>query len=90
VPPIDRADAELVDPDGELRRTATAVPYDPSAMPNGGCGWLEVHCKRCETKASIPLEQCPPAVHHADLEARGGAEMQIVPDAAVLAAGAHD
>jgi len=29
-------------------------------------------------------------VHHADLEARGGAEMQIVPDAAVLAAGAHD
>jgi hypothetical protein len=23
---------------------------------NGGLGWLEVKCHRCETKASIPLE----------------------------------
>jgi hypothetical protein len=23
---------------------------------NGGYGWLEVRCKRCETKASIPLK----------------------------------
>ena len=23
---------------------------------NGGYGWLEVKCRRCETKASIPLE----------------------------------
>src|SRR6266849_5814161 len=23
---------------------------------NGGYGWLEVKCKRCETEASIPLE----------------------------------
>jgi hypothetical protein len=22
---------------------------------NGGCGWLEVKCKRCETRASLPL-----------------------------------
>ena len=23
---------------------------------NGGYGWLEVMCKRCETRASIPLD----------------------------------
>jgi hypothetical protein len=23
---------------------------------NGGLGWLEVECNRCETKASIPLD----------------------------------
>jgi hypothetical protein len=23
---------------------------------NGGYGWLEVECKRCETEASIPLD----------------------------------
>jgi len=32
----------------------------------------------------------PPAAGHADLEDRGRAEMPIMPDAAIFAAGAHD
>jgi hypothetical protein len=43
----------LVDPDegygGPPQPSPTIAQY-------GGYGWLEVKCKRCETKASIPLE----------------------------------
>jgi hypothetical protein len=28
-------------------------------VPEGGCSWLEVQCRRrCETRAGIPLEPC--------------------------------
>jgi hypothetical protein len=45
---------------------------------NGGYGWLEVKCRRCETR------------QQAGLEAEGGAEMLVVPNAAVLAASTFD
>jgi hypothetical protein len=28
----------------------------PAQCLNGGYGWLEVMCKRCETRASLPLD----------------------------------
>ena len=50
---------------------------------NGGYGRLEVMCDRCETLAS--LHWTPSATAgNADLEVRGGTEMPIVPDDAVL------
>jgi hypothetical protein len=53
----DRADAEA----WPIRMAGTrAGPAQPSPTIaqclNGGYGWLQVKCRRCETEASIPLE----------------------------------
>jgi len=52
----DRADAEA----WSIRMEGYGGPAQPSPTIaqclNGGLGWLEVKCNRCETKASIPLE----------------------------------
>jgi hypothetical protein len=45
----------MVDPDGGLRRPGTAVA-DYGQCLNGGYGWLEVECRRCKTRASLPLD----------------------------------
>jgi hypothetical protein len=43
-----------------LRMEGYGGPAQPSPTiaqcPNGGYGWLEVKCHRCETSASIPLD----------------------------------
>jgi hypothetical protein len=52
----DRAEAEA----SLVRMEGNGGPAQPEPTIgqclNGGYGWLEVQCKRCETKASIPLE----------------------------------
>jgi hypothetical protein len=52
----DRASAEL----WSIQMEAYGGPAQPSPTIaqclNGGYGWLQVKCHRCETEASIPLE----------------------------------
>src|ERR1700759_1455499 len=52
----DRATAEA----WSIRMEGYGGPAQPSPTIaqclNGGLGWLEVRCHRCETKASIPLD----------------------------------
>src|SRR5258708_20032282 len=52
----DRAEAEL----WSIRMEGYGGPAQPSPTIaqclNGGYGWLEVKCHRCETSASIPLD----------------------------------
>jgi hypothetical protein len=52
----DRAEAEA----WSIRMEGYGGPAQPSPTIgqciNGGLGWLEVECNRCETKASIPLD----------------------------------
>jgi hypothetical protein len=52
----DRADAEA----WSIRMEGYGGPAQPSPTIaqclNGGYGWLQVQCRRCETEASIPLE----------------------------------
>ena len=52
----DRAEAQLL----LLRMDGFGGPAQPSPTIaqclNGGYGWLEVKCHRCETSASIPLD----------------------------------
>jgi hypothetical protein len=52
----DRAEAEA----WSIRMERYGGPAQPSPTIgqciNGGLGWLEVECNRCETKASIPLD----------------------------------
>jgi hypothetical protein len=51
----DRAEAEA----WSLQMEAYGGPAQPSPTIgqciNGGLGWLEVECKRCKTRASLPL-----------------------------------
>jgi hypothetical protein len=53
----DRAEAEA----WSIRMEGYGGPAQPSPTIaqclNGGYGWLQVKCRRCETEASIPLEQ---------------------------------
>jgi hypothetical protein len=52
----DRAEAEsVVDPNGRYGGSARPSPTITQCL-NGGYGWLQVKCRRCETEASIPLE----------------------------------
>jgi hypothetical protein len=52
----DRAEAEA----WSIRMEGYGGPAQPSPTIaqclNGGLGWLEVRCHRCETKVSIPLD----------------------------------
>jgi len=67
----DRAEAHS----WSLRMEGFAGPAQPSPTIaqwlNGGYGWLEVKCRRCETRASIPLDAVRRPLQHADLEAGG-------------------
>jgi hypothetical protein len=56
---------------------------------NGGLGWLEVECKRCKTRASLPLAD----IHRprdTPIWKLGLAQMPIVQEGPLRAAGAHD
>ncbi len=57
---------------------------------NGGYGWLEVMCKRCETRASLPLDGYPPAAQHSDMEVRSGFPLPLMRNAALPSTGSHD
>jgi hypothetical protein len=57
---------------------------------NGGIVWLEVECNRCKTRASLPLDAFRRPRDTADLETRSGAEMPVMPEGPLRAAGAHD
>jgi hypothetical protein len=52
----DRAEAEA----WSIRMEGYGGPAQPSPTIgqclNGGRGWLEVECKRCKTRASLPLD----------------------------------
>jgi hypothetical protein len=52
----DRADAEA----WSIRMEGYGGPAQPSPTIaqclNGGYGWLEVQCHRCQTRASVPLD----------------------------------
>ena len=65
------------------------VPKTIGQCLNGGLGWLQVSYHRCKTEASIPLD-CIRRQGHADLEARGLAEMPVVPERSLRAAGSHN
>lgn len=86
----DRAEARA----WSLRMEGYGGPAQPSPTIgqciSGGLGWLEVECNRCKTRASLPLDAHPPAAGYADLEARGIAEMQILPKGSVGATRSHD
>jgi len=45
----------VVDPNGRYGGPARPSPTITQCL-NGGYGWLQVKCRRCETEASIPLE----------------------------------
>ncbi len=52
----DRAEAEA----WSIRMEGFGGPAQPSPTIgqclNGGLGWLEIECKRCKTRASLPLD----------------------------------
>jgi hypothetical protein len=55
----DRAEAEA----WSIRMEGFGGPAQPSPTIgqclNGGLGWLEVECRRCKTRASLPLDAVP-------------------------------
>ena len=86
----DRAEAEA----WSLQMEAYGGPAQPSPTIgqciNGGLGWLEVECKRCKIRASLPLDAHPSPAQYADLETGGGTEMPLVQEGPLGAARAHD
>ena len=65
----DRAEAEA----WSIRMEGYGGPAQPSPTIgqclNGGLGWLEVECKRCKTRASLPLDAIRRPRDTANLEA---------------------
>ena len=52
----DRAEAEAWSIRmGGVRRAGATITDDRACL-NGGLGWLEVECRRCKTRASLPLD----------------------------------
>ena len=86
----DRAQAEA----WSIRMEGYGGPAQPSPTIaqclNGGLGWLEVRCHRCETKASIPLDAIRRSRDTPNLEARGIFPLPIMRNEAIPTAGAHD
>ena len=85
----DRAEAEA----WSIRMEGYGGPAQPAPTIgqciNGGLGWLEVECNRCETRAS--LRSTPSAGPETpDMEAGSLAEMQVMPERSLGAAGPHD
>jgi hypothetical protein len=57
---------------------------------NGGYGWLEVMCKRCETRASIPLDAVRRPRDTPIWKAGNCIPLPVMRRATLPAAGAHD
>src|SRR5437764_9512190 len=85
----DRAEAEA----WSIRMEGYGGPAQPSPTIgqclNGGLGWLEVECKRCKTRASLPLDAIrrPRNTPIWKLEA---AKVPLMPNAPLLAARSDD
>jgi hypothetical protein len=86
----DRAEAQA----WSIRMEGFGGPAQPSPTIgqclNGGLGWLEVECNRWQDPRE-PAARCDPsAAGYADLEAGSRAEMPILPEGPLRAAGAYD
>ena len=57
---------------------------------NGGYGWLEVMCHRCETRASLPLDAIRRPRDTPIWKLEAALKCRACADAPVRAAGAHD
>ena len=62
----------------------SAQPPEIAQCLNGGYGWLQIKCRRCEIWAGIQLERIR---RPRDRRYGSCAQMPIVPGAAALAAG---
>jgi hypothetical protein len=86
----DRAEAEA----WSIRMEGYGGPAQPSPTIgqclNGGLGWLEVECNRRKTPRKPSAGCDTPAAGHANLEARSSAEMPVMQEGAIRAAGSHD
>jgi hypothetical protein len=88
----DWATAEL----WSIRMQAYGGPAQPSPTIaqclNGGYGWLQVKCHRCETEAGIPLEHVrrPRDTPIWKLETGSCAEMPVMSDTALFATRPYD
>ena len=86
----DRAEAEA----WSIRMEGYGGPAQPSPTIaqclNGGLRWLQVKCHRCENRGQHSPGLRSPAARHGDLETRSLAEMPVVPEGALRAAGASD
>jgi hypothetical protein len=86
---FDRAEAEA----WSIQMEGYGGPAQPSPTIaqclNGGYGWLEVECHRCKTRASLPLDAIR-RPRNTDLETGGGAEVPVVQERPIRAAGSHD
>jgi hypothetical protein len=85
----DRADAEA----WSVRMEGYGGPAQPSPTIgqclNGGLGWLEVKCHRCDTNASIPLEHVR-RPRDTPLETGGLVSVSIMRHPTLPTAGASD
>jgi hypothetical protein len=85
----DRAEAEA----WSLQMEGYGGPAQPSPTIgqclNGGYGYLEVKCHRCESRASLPLNAIR-RPRDTPLEAGGGAKMSVMPQRPLRTACSHD
>jgi hypothetical protein len=85
----DRAEAEA----WSIRMEGYGGPAQPSPTIaqclNGGLGWLEVRCHRCETKASIPLDAIRRSRDTPIWKLEGSFRCRSLRDEALSPAGSH-
>jgi hypothetical protein len=74
----DRAAAELWSIQMEAHGGKARPSPTIAQCLNGGYGWLQVKCHRCETEASIPLDAVR-RPRDTDLETRNRVEMPVTP-----------
>jgi hypothetical protein len=79
----------MVIADGGVRRAGPAVAHD-RAMPQWRLRLAAGEMPSLRDGGQHSASTRPPAAGHTDLETRSGAEMPIVPNAAILTAGAYD
>src|SRR5467141_3869792 len=84
-----RRGRSMVHPNGRIWRTGATLT-DDRAMPQWRLRLAAGEMPPLRNRGQHSARTCPPAARYADLETRGGAEMPIMPNAAILAAGAHD
>jgi hypothetical protein len=85
----DRAEAHAFPAYGGLWRTSSALA-NHRAMSQRGLRLARGEVPQMRDPGQYPFGCRPPISQHADLEAGGGVEMPVVPNAAVLAARAYD
>src|ERR1700732_62155 len=79
----------LVDPDGRLWRTRAAVA-DDRAMPPWRARLARGRMQPLQDPRKPAARRDPPATRHAALETRGLAEVPVMPEGPLCAAGAYD